>query len=149
MPRITLRPLGEIAPTILEELKKRLGETFGCPVEVEPGSNDLAHAYNPKRKQFLSTSLLSNLTTSRMEKGGRVLGIVDVDLYVPVLNFVFGEADVNSGVAIISLWRLRQERCGLPSNMDLFKERAVKEAIHELGHTHGLRVKSFKQVTQL
>ena len=65
--------------------------------------------------------------------------VSDVDLYVPGLNFVFGEADILKGIAIISLARLREEFYGLPSNEDLFKERALKEAVHELGHLYGLR----------
>ena len=70
-----------------------------------------------------------------MESGDKCLGIVDVDLYAPGLNFVFGEADISSGVAIISLHRLRQERYGLPKDERLFQDRAIKEAVHELGHT--------------
>ena len=136
MNRISLRPLEEIDQGILEELKRRLEEVFGCPVEMKPQTIDLARAYNPSRKQYLSTTLLSTLGAS--EKGEKALGIVDVDLYVPGLNFVFGEADMGSGVAIISLWRLRQGRYSLPSNRELFLERAIKEAIHELGHTYGL-----------
>lgn len=136
---ITLRPMGEIDQGVLEELKRRLGETFGCPVEIKPQTTDIAYAYNPKRKQYLSTRLLSDLGALGREKGEKALGIVDVDLYVPGLNFVFGEANMGSGVAIISLWRLRQERYGLPSNRELFLERTMKEAIHELGHTYGLR----------
>ena len=133
---IALRPLGEIDQGVLEELKRRLGETFGCPVEIKPQTTDLARAYNSSRKQYLSTTLLSTMGTP--EKGERALGIVDVDLYVPGLNFIFGEANMSSGVAIVSLFRLPQERYALPPDRKLFLERAVKEAIHELGHTYGL-----------
>jgi len=133
---ITLRPLGEIDQEVLEELKGRLGETFGHPVEIKPQTTELSRAYNSSRKQYLSTTLLSTIGASG--KGGKALGIVDIDLYVPGLNFVFGEADMGSGVAIISLFRLRQERYALPPNKELFLKRAVKEAIHELGHTYGL-----------
>lgn len=133
---ITLRPLEEIDQGILEELKRRLGETFSCPVEIKPQTTELARAYDSSRKQYLSTTLLSTIGAS--EKGEKALGIVDVDLYVPGLNFVFGEANMGSGVAIISLFRLRQEHYALPPNKELFLERAVKEAIHELGHTYGL-----------
>jgi predicted Zn-dependent protease len=68
----------------------------------------------------------------------RILGIVDVDLFAPSLNFVFGEADLLHGVAVISLFRLRPENYGLPASANLLQERALKEAIHELGHTYGL-----------
>lgn len=136
MNRISLKPLGEVDQGVLEELKRRLEKTFDCPVEIEPQTTELAHAYNSSRKQYLSTTLLS--TIDAPEKGEKALGIVDVDLYVPGLNFVFGEADMGSGAAIISLFRLRQERYALPPDRKLFLKRAVKEAIHELGHTYGL-----------
>jgi archaemetzincin len=68
----------------------------------------------------------------------RVVGIADVDLYVPRLNFVFGEADIVSGTAIVSLCRLRPEYYGLAPDEASFLERATKEIVHELGHTFGL-----------
>ena len=68
----------------------------------------------------------------------RILGIIDVDLYVPELNFVFGEAECPGKAALISLWRLKQEFYEKPSNNELLFERATKEAVHELGHTLGL-----------
>ena len=72
------------------------------------------------------------------DSGDRILGVVDVDIFAPGLNFVFGEADITGGKAIISLQRLRQEFYGLSQDQDLFQERVLKEAVHELGHTYGL-----------
>jgi archaemetzincin len=66
----------------------------------------------------------------------KVLGIVDHDLYVPELNFVFGEASPSA--AVISLTRLRQEFYNLPQDQSLFHKRTLTEAVHELGHTYGL-----------
>ncbi len=66
-----------------------------------------------------------------------LLGVIDQDLYVPELNFVFGEADVLGRIAVIGLPRLRQEYYGLDPDPELFLQRASKEAIHELGHTFG------------
>jgi len=120
----------------MEELKDRVGGIFHCPAEIGAGFSDLAQAYNPDRKQYLSSKLLAALGKSEGEE--RVVGIVDVDLYVPRLNFVFGEADMVSGTAIISLCRLRQEYYGLAPDETLFLERATKEIVHELGHTFGL-----------
>jgi archaemetzincin len=62
--------------------------------------------------------------------------VVDVDLFVPGLNFVFGLAP--GSTAVISLVRLRHEYYGERKNEYLFRDRALKEAIHELGHTFGL-----------
>jgi len=134
--KITLKTLGNIADEIMEELRDRVGGIFHCPAEIKAGFGDLAQAYNPARKQYLSSELLAGL--ERAEREERVVGIADVDLYVPRLNFVFGEADVVSGTAIVSLYRLRQEYYGLAPDEDLFLERATKEIVHELGHTFGL-----------
>jgi len=120
----------------MEELRDKVSDIFHCPVEVRAGFVDLAQTYNPERKQYLSSKLLAFLGKSETEE--RVVGIADVDLYVPKLNFVFGEADVQSGTAIVSLYRLRPEYYGLAPNQALFLERATKEIVHELGHTFGL-----------
>jgi archaemetzincin len=134
--KITLKPLGNIADEIMEELKDRVGGVFHCPVEIRVGFSDLAQAYNPERKQYFSSKLLASLKKSEREE--RVVGIADVDLYVPRLNFVFGEADIVSGTAIVSLCRLKPEYYGLAPDEALFLERTTKEIVHELGHTFGL-----------
>jgi archaemetzincin len=67
------------------------------------------------------------------------LGVTDLDLYIPVLTFVFGEAQLAGGRAVVSTLRLRQEFYGLPADPELLGERLLKEALHELGHTYGLR----------
>ncbi len=134
--KITLEWLGTVAGETMEELRGRVGGVFHCPTEIKPGFSDLAWAYNPERKQYLSSELLGSLQKSQEDE--RLVGITEVDLYVPRLNFVFGEANVLSGTAIVSLCRLRQEYYGLAPDEALFLERATKEVVHELGHTFGL-----------
>jgi archaemetzincin len=134
--KITLKPLGNIADEIVTELKDRVGSIFHCPVEIAAGFSELSQAYNSERKQYFSSKLLASLKKSQRDE--RVVGIADIDLYVPRLNFVFGEADIASGTAIVSLCRLRQEYYGLAPDEALFLERATKETVHELGHTFGL-----------
>ena len=136
--RIILRPLAQIDSPILEILKQGLSQTFNCSVEIRALTLSLDDAYDLKRKQYLAPQLLSALRSFKMEPGDRCLGIVDVDLYSTGLNFIFGEADIGSGVAIVSLYRLRQEHYGSPQNAGLFRNRALKEAVHELGHTYHL-----------
>jgi len=80
--------------------------------------------------------LLSLIPVPRLND--RALGVVDVDIFAPGLNFVFGQADIAGRRALISLRRLRQEFYCLPRSENLFRERALKEAVHELGHTYGL-----------
>ncbi len=143
---IIIRPLTP-NEEVLEHLKQWLHETFGCAVEImaEVCTMPYNEAYDPKRKQHLASRLLAALKPAEIErehgrigKDDRIMGVVDVDLYAPGLNFVFGQADMNSGAAIISLCRLGDEFYGLPPARDKFLDRATKEAVHELGHTFGL-----------
>jgi archaemetzincin len=90
-------------------------------------------AYNPSRRQYHSTVLLDTLARHKRAEWSRLLGIADVDLYTPDLNFVFGEADASRGVAVFSVARLHTP------DRDRFVHRAATEAIHELGHTYRLR----------
>jgi len=136
--KIILRPLAQIDSHILEILRQALEQTFNCSVGSKAQIGSLDYAYAPNRKQYLAPLLLSALRGFQMELGDRCLGIVDVDLYAPGLNFVFGEADIGSGVAVISLYRLRHERYSLPQDEKIFRDRAIKEAVHELGHTYYL-----------
>jgi archaemetzincin len=134
--KIVLKPLGIIANQVMEKLENRVGGIFHCPVEIETGLDDLAQSRNLERKQYLSSKLLASLGKAGRDE--RIVGIADVDLYVPRLSFVFGEADMTSGTAVVSLYRLRPEYCGSAADEVLFLERATKEIVHELGHTFGL-----------
>ena len=133
--KIIIKPLGDVDNQTLEELKKILSHVFGCPVEISSKLDISDRAYNRKREQYLAPALLDSIRASGIVLDERVLGIVDIDLYASGLNFVFGQAEPDSGAAIISLYRLRQE---LPPDQTLFLNRAAKEAVHELGHTFGL-----------
>ncbi|HXG93242.1 MAG TPA: hypothetical protein VNN73_12900 [Blastocatellia bacterium] len=70
--------------------------------------------------------------------GTKTLGVADVDLFIPIFTFVFGEAQLAGRAALISVHRLRQQFYGLPEDERLFYERCEKEAVHELGNVFGL-----------
>jgi len=136
--KIVLKPIGDIDKRMLEELKEKLEHTFGCPVDIAWQDFNREKAYDSRRKQYLATKILSQLKKAGVAKGEKVLGIIDVDLYAPGLNFIFGQADTAAATAVISLYQLRQEYYGMLPNEALFLDRATKEAVHELGHTFGL-----------
>lgn len=142
-PAIAILPLGEIDHQVLYAIKEGLSKALIRDdislIILEKASPPLKEAYNPHRQQFHATKILTWVDqVARDLRVLRVLGVVDVDLYVPYLNFVFGEAKCPGRSALISLYRLRPEFYGEPPNASLFKERAVKEAVHEIGHTFGL-----------
>jgi predicted Zn-dependent protease len=76
--------------------------------------------------------------SSSSAPGEMIVGVTDVDLYIPILSFVFGEAQLGGHTAVVSYHRLHQQFYGLPRDDSLLRERLVKEAIHEAGHTLGL-----------
>lgn len=136
--KIVIVAVGRVDGRILEGFRESLGAIFGKEVCMEQPLNSPDYAYNGGRKQYFSSAILLKLREVEREAGDRVLGVIAHDLYVPSLNFVFGEADLENRVAIVSLCRLSQEFYGLSEDIDRFKERALKEAVHELGHTYGL-----------
>ena len=97
-------------------------------------------ALNERRQQHNSSIILSKIQSyaEKQKSLSRILGIVDADIFIPNLNFVFGEAECPGKAALISLWRLRPEFYEKTSNKELFVERSTKEAVHEIGHTLGL-----------
>lgn len=138
MKRIFITPIGNIDFDILKAIANGLEKTFHCKFEFSSEMPLPQDSYNSKRKQYHSTTIIKKMRAIKPKGTDMMLGVIDVDLYVPELNFVFGEADISSGVTVISLTRLRQEFYGLSPDRKLFQERAMKEAIHEIGHTYGL-----------
>ncbi len=138
MEGIYLIPIGAIDTEILRVIANALHKEFHTRATIGGKIAIPDHSYNRMRRQYHSTIILGELESPKPKKYTRVLGIIDKDLFVPSLNFVFGEANISYGIAIISLVRLRQEFYGLSANKKLFYMRAIKEAIHELGHTYSL-----------
>ncbi len=135
---ILIVSIGDVDSDILRNIANALEKAFHCKIELGKKMLIPGDSYNSKRKQYHSTIILKKIQADKPKSFDRMLGITDVDLYVSGLNFVFGEADVFSGVTVISLTRLRQEFYGLKPDNRLLRERAIKEAIHEIGHTYGL-----------
>ena len=139
--QIAILQVGSTELNILSEVEKRLSKAFPHLTfrVLEEMMSIPLDTYDSKRKQFNSSRILAKINVFSKKMGlEHVLGITDVDLFVPYLNFVFGEAEYNGRAAIISVFRLRPEFYGRDSDRNLLVERSVKEAIHELGHTLGL-----------
>jgi archaemetzincin len=122
----------------LERLAASLARAFHTPCRIRPAPVDVSFSLDARRQQYYSTSILQHLERNR-DGDVRVLGVTACDLYVPVLTFVFGEAQLDGGCAVVSTARLREEFYGLPGREELLRDRLYKEAAHELGHTFGLR----------
>jgi archaemetzincin len=136
---LSLVPIGQVERPLLESLCEGLAPRLRVACSIQPDGLDVQSAYNPLRAQYHSTEILKKLLRNPPHESWKVLGITDLDLYIPILTFVFGEAQLDDHGAVVSLHRLRQEFYGLPPDLPLLESRLLKEALHELGHTYGLR----------
>jgi archaemetzincin len=141
--KIGILPVGQTDTNVIIRIKKNLGKIFPDTIYVVIDEKLPLRetAFDKKRQQYRSHAILSELQAYAVKNPAfnRVLGVVDADIFVSELNFVFGEAACPGKAALISLWRLRPEFYGDTPDVELFSARAVKEAVHELGHTLGLR----------
>lgn len=137
---IRVVPIGPIDPAYPDYLAFALPDAVGMPVEVRANPVGVDDAYDPVRRQWNAATILSAVSSLEPERAAsRIVGVADLDLFIPILTFVFGLAHLGARAALVSLHRLRPEFYGLPADPDLLLNRLEKEALHELGHTGGLR----------
>jgi archaemetzincin len=123
---------------VLERLCATLRDRFGAEVRLRTPWFDPETAFDAGRGQYRASKLLRCLLEDPSGARGRVLGVTGVDLFNPVLTYVFGEAQLADRGAVVSSRRLRPEMYGLPEDLALLQGRLDTEAVHELGHTWGL-----------
>lgn len=136
---VHLLPVGRVDLALLEKLRLGIPRSLQVECEIAPIALDPASAYHAERQQFHSSEILQRMQSAARPGDWRLLAVADVDLYIPILKYVFGEAQLGGPCAIISAYRLKQEFYGLDRDDGVLRERLLKEAIHELGHTLGLR----------
>jgi archaemetzincin len=129
IPRLRVLPFAGIDPADVRDLVATLKRRTGA-VTVDPPAEIPPAVYDARRHQYRAVALLDLVAGL---SGGHVLGLTARDLYSNGLNFVFGMADPRSRAAVVSLARL-----GAGADLATYRARAVKEAVHELGHTLGL-----------
>jgi archaemetzincin len=135
---IFFAPLNFTNKTLLNKLVKELSEIFPANIDSIKIDIDVAQSYSPERKQYYSTKILESAISQTDYADGKILILTELDLYVPVLTFIFGEAQLNGKHSIVSLCRLHEEFYTGKTNEELFFTRAKKEVLHELGHNFGL-----------
>ncbi|MFZ3048766.1 MAG: archaemetzincin family Zn-dependent metalloprotease [Desulfatirhabdiaceae bacterium] len=138
MSYIYLVPIHLQSSVNLEKLTRCVENTFGVRTKTRSFKIDLPGTYDPIRKQYNSSLILRQLIAHPPADACKILGIGAVDLFIPILTYVFGEAQLDGIGAVVSLHRLQNQFYGLPENHTLMQDRLIKEAVHELGHTFGL-----------
>lgn len=136
--RILLISFGQFDKNFLQKIAAVIEAGFRMPVDIEIGFTDLARFYDPARRQYDGNRLIQFIHTEYGNNNRKAIGLFRVDLFIPILTFIIGQAVYKGNAGVVSLYRLKNELYGLKKNDALLFERFCKEIVHELGHTFGL-----------
>lgn len=135
---ITLLSFGYFDQEILEQIIPDVSREFSFPVKTKTGNLDLSEFYDPSRRQYNGTALLNKINSEYASDFSKTLGLFNIDLFIPILTYIFGQALLSGRIGIASIYRLSNDRYGIKTDDSIMLERFRKEAIHELGHMFGL-----------
>jgi len=135
---LCLVSVGRVDEEVMSLVARRVQDVFSLAVSRGPGLPEPGHAFDVRRQQYSSVTIMRELVSRRPLETSRLLAVTEKDLFIPMLSFIYGQAQLGGHVAMVSLARLRQEFYQMPANQRLTASRAVKECFHELGHTFGL-----------
>lgn len=136
---IFIAPLKFYSAPLLQNLVTELSKRFSSAIHVIDLKINLDDFFSIEREQYFSTQIIAEAMKLTDKFNGKIILLTDVDIFVPVLTFIFGEAQLNGKHSILSVCRLHEEFYSGVSDEHLLFQRTVKEALHELGHCYGLR----------
>jgi archaemetzincin len=137
-PTILIAPIGDLDQQLLASLPSPIGRLYGCRCQTARLLEEVDFALDERRDQYHSTAILEALAAAAPDHVLKVLGVFTLDLFIPILTYVFGEAQLGGRACLISTYRLN-ESGSISRDGPQFCARVVKEALHELGHTFKLR----------
>ncbi len=136
--KIVISPIGDIDDRLIHTIVTGVNRTFRYPVAIRAILENVDFALDRKRGQYGSTPILEKLHEQAFSNEIKILAVTDVDLFIPILTYVFGEAQLGGKACIVSIHRLKKGMSPVIDNRTIH-ERIEKESIHELGHTFNLR----------
>ena len=136
---IFVAPLKFYSALLLRNLVTELSNRFSSRMHLIDLELNLEDFFSSEREQYFSTQIIAEAIKLTDKFDGKIILLTDVDIYVPVLTFIFGEAQLNGKHAILSVCRLHEEFYSGISDEQLLFDRTIKETLHELGHCYGLR----------
>jgi len=135
---VVICPIGPVDEGILDRIAGHIEARCGVMCGVSQKMDKPEYAYDERRRQYNSTSILKHLVRCCPNDVLGFMGVTHVDLFAPILKYVFGLAEIGGRCSVISMYRLRPEFYDRTPDQDLLEERLKKTALHELGHCLGL-----------
>jgi len=132
-------PINAIDSGFLQRVGLCLEERFLYRAAVERALAVPRSAVNNARAQMFVSTLTAKVLRAYPDDNGLLLAITDFDLYKTSHRFIFGDADEQRRIAVVSLHRLRGEFYGEDPDENTLFQRTLKECVHELGHAVGLK----------
>lgn len=136
--RILIISFGQFDKDFLGKIASTVKDRFNYEVDVNSSYTDLSRFYDPARRQYDGNLLLKYINSEYSSDNLIAIGLFRVDLFIPILTYIIGQAVYKGNAGVVSLFRLKDELYGMKQNDALLFERFKKEVIHELGHIFGL-----------
>jgi archaemetzincin len=136
---INLAPVRFSNTALLSSVVEELSRILKDNVVVINIELNIGEAFSKERGQYFSTQIIAEAIKKTTGVNGNIVILTEVDLYIPVLTFVFGEAQLNGNYSVVSVCRLHEEFYSEKTDETLLKGRTMKEILHELGHNFGLK----------
>jgi archaemetzincin len=135
---IILISFGNFDQAMLDIVAVDVSNVFRAPAKIRDGNLDLSEFYDPARRQYNGTTLLKKVDLAFGSDQKKTIALFKVDLFIPILTYIFGQAYLKGRSGIVSVYRLSNEKYGLKADEKILTDRLRKEVIHELGHMFGL-----------
>jgi archaemetzincin len=136
---ILLLPLLNISDKILEDLKREVGIAFVSKVDIDDPLISLPDdTYNKQAEKYDTAKLIPYLESLPYFEEDKILAVGNMDIFLDGVDNIFGTSRTSGKLSLLSLYRLDQRFYDKSSDYEKLKKRAIKEAIHGLGHCYGL-----------
>lgn len=128
---LNIVPVGSVDELAVSVVAANLQALMGLNAAVRPVEPAPEHAYQHGRRQYDAIKIIKSLARATAAHE-LTLGITQFDICTPILAFVFGESQLSGRAALISLFRITDEK------KELTYTRTAKIALHEVGHLIGI-----------
>lgn len=135
---ITLVSFGYWDDGFLQKIADYVAGELFMKVQIREGHMDVSDFYDAARRQYNANDMLKQIEIQYATDEAKTIGLFNVDLFIPIFTYIFGQAFLGGRSGIASVFRLSNERYGMEADEKLLLERAGKEIVHELGHMYGL-----------